>query len=41
MDKAGVVFVILTVVTVMVAMWLMSGVYVSMTTEQIEYETLL
>jgi SOUL heme-binding protein. len=40
MDKAGVVFVILTVVTVMVAMWLISGVYVSMTTEQIEYETL-
>ncbi len=39
MDKAGAIFALLTVVTVMTGSWFIAGVYITMTTEQIKYET--
>ncbi|MBP1908245.1 SOUL family heme-binding protein [Methanolobus bombayensis] len=40
MDKAGVVFALLTVFTVMLGSWFFAGVHVSMTTEEVEYRVM-
>ncbi|WP_342305872.1 heme-binding protein [Methanolobus sp. ZRKC5] len=40
MDKMTAIFAIMVVVTVMTTMWFLGGVYESMVSEQIEYETL-
>ncbi|WP_340819000.1 heme-binding protein [Methanolobus sp. WCC4] len=40
MDKAGVIFALLTVAAVTAGSWFFAGVYVSMTTERVAYEVL-